>query len=402
MGSSDSGSSSVDERINVVHVITRLDVGGAQETLIRTCAGLDRSRFRPLIVTGQDTGSGGEMTGRAIEAGVEVVTQRSLRGPIRPFTDAKAISHLTATLRALKPDIVHTHSSKAGALGRVAARRAGVPNTVHTVHGWSFHEGQHIATSWTYRRLEALLAQWTDVLVTVSDTDRRSGLAAGIGKPEQYEVIRSGIALREVAAPTVRAAVRRTLGWSPSDQVVVVVGRLERQKNPTSMLLAFAKARRRVRTLRLAFVGSGTLERQTRRLIDRLGLGASVDLLGLRSDIPDILVAADLLALSSRWEGLPRVVLEAVRADLPVVSYDVGGVSEVITDGWSGRIVPQGRADLLASAIVEIVSLPNKEREVLTRRAASRLDEFSEEVMISSTERLYRHLVEVTVPAPSE
>ena len=380
------------EPARVVHLITRLDVGGAQETAVRICAGLDRQRFAPELWCGPDEGSGGSLRQVAEAAGVPVVEIGHLHGPIRPWADAAAVREVRARLAADRPAILQTHSSKAGVIGRKAVPRGSGTRVVHTVHGWSFNDSQLAPVAAGYRLIERFLAPRTDALVVVTTADRDTGLAHHIGTPEQYVVIRSGIDLDEAAGAIARDAERKALGWKPDDVVVASVGRLEAQKDPLTMVSALAAARRRVPQLRLALVGGGSLEGEVRTRAASLGVTDRLDLLGLRDDVPAVLDASDLFALSSRWEGLPRAALEATRAGLPIAATDTGGIRELIDDGVTGRLVPVGDAVALGAALVDLVEDPERARR-LASAAAERLPSFTAEQMVADTEALYDRLL---------
>jgi glycosyltransferase involved in cell wall biosynthesis len=377
--------------VGVAHVITRFDVGGAQETALRVCAGLDRERFDPVLLTGPDAGSGGSLREEAEQRGVEVVVVPALHGPIRPWSDRQAVEAVAKVLRARKVRVVQTHSSKAGVVGRVAAGRAKVDVVVHTVHGWSFNDTQSPTVAAAYRWIERALARRTDALVVVTNADRDLGLRWKIGRPEQYALVRSGIRLDE--APTRdRDAVRAELGWGKGEVVVVSVGRLEAQKDPLTLVRAVAAARRTVPSLRLALVGGGSLADEVEAAVADAGLTGRVDLLGLRTDVPDLLGAADIFALSSRFEGLPRAVLEAVRAGLPVVATDTGGVGEVVADRVSGCLVPIGDAAAMGRAITKMATDPHRAASYVAE-ARARLPQFTEARMVADTEALYDRLL---------
>lgn len=382
----------------VAHVITRLDVGGAQETAIRICAGLDRRRWSPVLVTGDDPGSGGSLRDHAERSGIPVRTVPSLRGPVRPLDDARAVRDLASFLGQISAGIVHTHSSKAGVIGRLAARRSGIAAVVHTVHGWSFNDTQPALVAATYQGIERFMAKRSNALVVVSRTDLEIGVAARIGRPEQYHLIRSGIPLKSPAKLD-RTAIRSEFGWGDGDVIVVSVGRLEPQKDPVGLVDAFASAHARDPRLRLALVGDGGLRESASNNARCRGILDRVDLLGLRYDVADLLAAADVFALASRWEGLPRAVLEATRAGIPVVTTDVGGVREIIEDGVSGRVVPVGDPAAFAAALIETVADPTRARRWAVT-AATRLAEFSEERMVADTAALYEDLQTAADPRP--
>ncbi len=371
----------------VVHVITRLDVGGAQATAVRICALLDRDRFRPVLVAGEDQGSGGSLAADATEAGVEVHHLRSLVSPVRPHRDVQAVRDLRSTFANLGVDVVHTHSSKAGALGRMAARSAGVP-AVHTVHGWSFHDGQRPIVRRGYQWIERRLASSTAALVVVTPVDEEIGLADGIGTRSQYNLIRSGIVLPPVPAAEQRLRVRSELGWGADVHGLVAVGRLAPQKDPVALIdaIAFAVAERA--QVRLAVVGDGPLRPEVEAAIARHGLADRVQLLGIRHDVAVLLAGADGFVSAARWEGLPRTVLEAVAVGVPVAVTDVGGVRDIIDPGRTGVLVPSEDPPALGRAVVDLVDHPADAR---SRAEAARLaiDEFDERTMADRTMDLY-------------
>lgn len=378
----------------VAHIITRLDVGGAQETCLQICAGLDRERFSPLIVCGPDAGSGGSLRADAEAAGVPVVVEPSLVAPIRPWHDARAVRDLTRRLRRLAPAVVHTHSSKAGVIGRVAARRAGVPVVVHTVHGWSFHEGQPRPVASAYRTVERWCAKRCDALVVVTEVDRRLGLDAGIGRPDLYHLVRSGVSIEP---PTDREArrtkIRAELGFDDGALVVGSIGRLAAQKDPLALVEVFASVVSEVPEAVLVLVGDGELRPAVEQGARDRGLGDKVRLLGIRRDVADVLLSFDVFLLTSRYEGLPRTVLEAQVASVPVVAYDVGGVQEVVVDGVTGRLVPPGRVDEAASRVTELLRDPSG-AAALAEGAKEHLPAFGVQRMVDDTQALYDELLQ--------
>lgn len=378
--------------VRVVHLITRLDVGGAQETAVRICAGLDRDRFAPELWCGPDEGSGGSLRDVARDAAVPVHTIDHLHGPIRPLAEARAVREVRARLGRDQPAVLQTHSSKAGVIGRKAVEQGSGTKVVHTVHGWSFNDSQAAPVAAAYRLIERVLAPRSDALVVVTTADRETGLANRIGRPEQYVLIRSGIDLAEQAPAGARAAVRAELGWADDDVVVASVGRLEAQKDPITMVEALSEAQAQVPKLRAVLVGGGSLEAEVRATASALDIADRLDLLGLRDDVPSLLAASDLFALSSRWEGLPRAALEAARAGLPIAATDTGGIRELIDDGVTGRLVPIGDASALAVALIALADDPDGARR-LAAAAAERLPAFTAERMVADTEALYDRLL---------
>jgi len=383
----------VDRRGKVFNVITKLAVGGAQETALRSCSLLDPARWETALVTGPESSPEGDLFEEAAALGVRVLTVPTLRRRVRPVGDLRALIDLVRLLRRERPDVVHTHSSKAGVVGRLAARLARVPVVVHTVHGWSFHEGMSPVSRKVAVAAERLAARWTTALVVVATRDAEIGIAARIGRPEQYALVRSGIdtvAFRSTAASRVDA--RRALGIPESIPVLGTVTRLCRQKDPETLLRAARLVVDARPEARLVVVGDGPLRPEVDALVERLGLGPNVSLLGPRRDVAGLLPAFDAFVLSSRWEGLPRVVVEAMAVGVPVVSTDVGGISEAIEDGVSGLLVPAGEPEALAGAILRILDEAGL-GERMRRAATARVDEFDVGVMTDRLDELYTRLL---------
>jgi glycosyltransferase involved in cell wall biosynthesis len=250
-------------------------------------------------------------------------------------------------------DLIHVHSSKAGFLGRLAAaaRRRGHV-CIFTPHGWSFWAARGIEAK-LYRRLERLAARWCRTILVVSDYERSAGLAAGVGRPDQYRVVRNGVDVRQF-----------TLSPDPVPGRVVAVGRLAPQKRPDLAVRAFARVRSRHPAAELHLVGDGPMRRQVERIIAELGLQEAVQVLGQRGDVPGLLARASCLLLSSDYEGCPFSVLEAMAAGVPVVATRVGGVPELVDDGVTGLLVEPGNHDALSKAVTELLDEPERARQL--------------------------------------
>ena len=377
----------------VFNVITKLAVGGAQETALRSCAGLRDAGWEVTLVTGPESSPEGDLFNEARRLGARVVTVTALGRRISPRADLRAVVALVRLFRRERPDVVHTHSSKAGLVGRLAARLARVPVVVHTVHGWSFHDGMAPANRAAAVALERLAARWTDAIVVVADHDRVVGCAARIGRPDAYALARSGIDLRAYrAASGARAHARALVGVADGALVVGTVTRLCRQKDPGTLLRAARLLVDACPASRLIVVGDGPLRAECERLIDDLDLRRHVTLLGSRADVAQILPAFDVFALSSRWEGLPRVVLEAMAVGVPVVASAVGGVAEAVEHRVTGLLVEPGAPAALAEALALLL----QDRALaaqLSDQASSRVEGFDAGAMVRQLESLYLDLL---------
>jgi glycosyltransferase involved in cell wall biosynthesis len=278
---------------------------------------------------------------------------------------------------ARRADVIHAHSSKGGFLARVAAllaRRTEI--CIFTPHAWSFWAGGRLERR-LYRLLERLAARWCRTIVVVSDDERIAGLAARIGKPKQYRVIPNGVEPEEFSATP-----------DPVQGRVLMVGRLARQKRPDVAVLAFAQVLARHPSATLHLVGDGPLRSEVDALVTELGLRDSVELLGVRRDVPSLLSRASCLLLTSDYEGCPYSILEAMAAAVPVVATSVGGVPEFV-DERSGVLVEPGRPDALADALSDLLRSPEQARElgVAGRERVKR--EFTLRAMTEAVSMLY-------------
>lgn len=385
--------------ISVVHVITKLELGGAQENTIYTCAHLDRSRFRVALVYGP----GGILDDQLepLEDTTRLVPMPELVREIRPRTDAAAFSALRSTLWRLQAEhwkhehdetafIVHTHSSKAGILGRTAAKAAEVPIVVHSIHGFGFHEGQHPLKQAVFVNAERAAGRITDAFIGVSRSNLDEARAKGIIRPGQRaELIRSGMQLGPVrAAEGRRRVTREALGYDVEDEVILAISNLKPQKDPLTLVRAMRLlAAQRPRAV-LLVAGDGELRSRVEVEIARGELEGRVRLLGWRRDIPDLLAACDVVALSSIFEGLPRAAVLAVAARRPFVGTRVDGTPEIIIDGRNGYLVPPRNPNALAQALAKaLVSRP------IDPADETRILEWDGDRMVRQQEDLYEELV---------
>ena len=295
-------------RPRVAHVITRLIVGGAQENTLASVVELRRrGRFAADLVLGPTFGPEGSLVSEAHAHGVEPCLVSSLRREVNPVLDPIAVLSLVRVFRRGEYDVVHTHSSKAGILARLAARIVRVPVVVHTVHGWGFNDRQWPVVRATYIFLKRRCAAFTDALITVTPRDAERGLSLGIGRPDLYTTIRSGIDLARFEFPVrSREDMRAELRLENDDRVVMSIMRLSPQKAPLDLIEAAALLIRDVPNARIVIVGDGPMRTAVEARRTALKLDDHVVLTGLRRDVPDLLRAADVLVLSSLWEGLQR------------------------------------------------------------------------------------------------
>lgn len=386
-------------KIKVAHVITRLDMGGAQFNTLYTVSHLNRGQFEPALLYG----AGGVMDKKA--EGLPAFVVPGLDRALCPRKDLRAFFALRRIFRELQPDIVHTHSSKAGILGRLAARAAGVPAIVHTFHGFGFTPGQSFPARKIFETAEKICAPISDALVFVSEANRAEALQKGIGNPGRYRLIRSGIELgrypakinraEKLAALGLRAISGRAVRLPEDARIVLSIGNLKPQKNPLDMVRTAALVCAQEPKAVFIFAGDGPLRAETERLAVGLGLQDNFFLPGWRDDGAQLLALAEVYALSSLWEGLPRSLVEALKSGLPSVAYRCDGVSDLLDDGKAGFAIPIGPDSPRLAA--EKISAILADRQLADRLRAGALGKdlqaFDIDFMVKQQEELYLKLL---------
>lgn len=360
-----------------VFIATYPPDGGVAEHVISIVRGLDPELWRFKVAC---------LPGSLVElklAGLSNVELRHLKGR-HPRPHPRDWLDLPQMLKLVgDADIVHAHSSKAGFLVRLAAALRGRRSrTIFTPHAWSFWAAGGTERR-AYSTLERIAARWCRAIVAVSESERATGIAAKIGRPEQYRVISNGINPAAYASDV-----------APLPGKIVMVGRLSRQKRPDIAIRALSILRQTHPGACLDIVGGGPLLGQTEALVADLGLEVSVRLLGDRSDVPDLLARATCFLLTSDYEGCPLAVLEAMATGLPVVATDVGGLQELVVAGETGLLVQARRPDLFAAALAELLSNGERARKLGAAGRRRLRERFSAERMVADTEALYREVAE--------
>jgi glycosyltransferase involved in cell wall biosynthesis len=374
--------------MRVLHAITLLELGGAQRNTLDTVTLLDRGRFEVALACGV----GAELDGEARRiADLRLFSLPHLVREVRPGADRAALAELRGAIRAFQPDIVHTHSSKAGVLGRLAARLEGVPATVHSIHGFGFGAHQGAPVRWAFLAAERLAARFTDHFIAVSRRNLKEGVGLGLLDPERASVIRSGIVLRAFRERAGGAAVRRELGIPAGVPLVLQVACFKPQKAPERFVELAARLVRRFPAAHFVLAGDGELRPALEALRRAAGLAGRLHLPGWRRDVPALLDAATVATLTSRFEGLPRALVEARAAGVPVAAMAVDGVDEVVHDGVNGFLVREGDVAALAERVAALLG-DAALRERLAAAAAAGLEEFERDTMVRQQEVLYEAL----------
>lgn len=388
-------SAEIQHPVPVLHPITRLIVGGAQENTMYTAALLDKRRYRTEILCGPQTGSEGSLIEEVRARNIPLTILPDLLRQVSPLHDLRALRQMRRRMLERCYTIVHTHSSKAGILGRLAAHRAGTPVIIHTIHGWSFHDYMSPAVRLTYILLEQLTASFTDALIVVARRDIEKGLRAGIGQPEQYHLIRSAIPFDEFDPAQVdRVAARAELGIRLDAVVVGNVGRFSSQKNPLDWVRTAGIIGRARSQAHFLLVGDGPLRAQVETALAQEGLLERTTLTGLRRDVPRLMAAMDIFLLSSLWEGLPRVIPQAMAMGLPVVANTADGVDEAVLDGKTGFLCAPGDTDSLAQRCLELIDAPVLREQMSQRGRLLAAQEFDLRPMVRQINELYTSLLE--------
>jgi glycosyltransferase involved in cell wall biosynthesis len=390
--------------MRVAHVITRLIVGGAQENTIASVLGLaSRPGIEVSLVSGPTSGPEGSLQGAFVEKPGMLTIIPPLVRPVHPWKDLLAYRQLIRHFRLVRPDIVHTHSGKAGILGRLAASKAGIPIIVHSIHGPSFGAFQGLLPNLLFRAAERYAGRVTTHFVCVADAMKQQYLAAGIGKPEMYSRVFSGFLLDPFLSSTNNLQLRAKLGLLPEHVVVGKIARLFRLKGHEDLFDIAPALVRQCPNLRFLLVGDGEWRGRFEARTRGLGLEKHFIFTGLvqPSEIPALVGIMDFLVHLSRREGLPRALPQALAAARPVIAYDCDGAKEVCRNGETGFLVPIGDIANLSSRIVQLAQDPAlRERLGCAGRQLVRKS-FSLETMVDALQELYLRLTQQLTPRES-
>lgn len=384
-----------DHKIKVLRVIARLNIGGPAIHVVLLSAGLDRARFESLLVSGSENPGEGSMLDYALSHGVqpaiipEIVGEFSL-GP----RELKALVRLYRLMRRERPQVVHTHTAKAGFVGRLAARLACVPVVVHTFHGHVLHGYYGPRKTQLLRRMERALAGLSDCLITVSEQVKRDLVTYGVAAADYIRVISLGLELDPfLKSDRYHGAFRRELQLKGLERLVGIVGRIFPIKNHHLFLDAAALVAREDPAARFVIVGDGILRPELERHAREIGIADRVIFTGWRRDLPDIYADLHVLTVTSNNEGTPVSAIEAMAAGCPVVATRVGGLPDLISEGKTGYLVPPGNASAVATTVLRVLHQPEMARCMgETARQVAR-ERFSAPRLISDMEQLYLELL---------
>jgi glycosyltransferase involved in cell wall biosynthesis len=362
------------ELMKIFYIITRGGSGGAQTNVLELIRGF-QDKFEVILATGEE----GFLTESALSLGAKVHILPSLMRSVNPFQDIQALKEILSVIRQHKPDLLHLHSSKAGLLGRLAAKLSNTPS-VFTDHGWAFAA----QLPWYWKLLaipsEWLAARWCSKIITVSEYDLSLAIQYGIASQDKLARIYLGLPDTVYRANPAKIELAK----------IVMVARFSPQKNQALLLQALAGIDK---PFELIFVGDGPTQSQAESLTHELGLEKQVKFLGARSDVEKILKDADIFVLSTNWESFGLVLVEAMRANLPVVVSDVGGVSEVIVDGETGFLVPKSDVITMREKLTQLIANPDL-RIRMGQAGRKRYEtNFTIKRMLSQTSEVYKTVI---------
>jgi glycosyltransferase involved in cell wall biosynthesis len=379
----------------VVRIIARLNIGGPAIHATLVTDRLDPLRYATTLVTGAEDAAEGNylaLHGRTSEG---LVHLPALGREIRGLRDLGSLWALIRVIREVRPHVVHTHAAKAGTLGRIAARLCRVPVVVHTYHGHVLRGYFSPRKEQIFRAIERWLARWTDELVAVTPRVRQELLDLGIGRADRFSVVPLGLDLeRFTRAEALRGQLRQELGLSPSTPLVGIVARLVPIKAHEVFLDAASRMHRSRPDIHFVVVGDGERRAALESDAHARGLAPHVHFLGWRADLERIYADLDVVVLTSRNEGSPVALIEAMAAGRPVVSTDVGGVSDVVDEGVTGWLVPDGDAGALAARTLAVLASPDGGADVGAAARAGVLTRFGADRLLSDMDALYTRLLQ--------
>ena len=388
----------------VIHVITRLDHGGSAQNTMLTALGHDRAQFEPIVVAGHSgcwDAQGGQLATeencRKLEkAAIRWVLLPSLTREVHPIKDAQALWQLIRLFLHERPALVHTHTSKAGVLGRIAAWITRVPVIVHTPHGHVFYGHFGPFQSWLFLQIERVLTVITDRLIALTDAERQDHLDRAVGKADRFSVVPSGIDRERFGRA--RAQGKHKPDWfgCPPDALVVgSVGWLTDIKGHEYLIAAVAKLKQDFPSLHLVIIGSGDRHDDLLQQAESAGLRGAVHLLGHRDDVEACLAGMDLFVLPSLNEGMGRALIEAMAAGLPVIASRVGGIPAVISHERTGLLVPPRDADALAEALRRLLDRPEWAKQLGVAASHSVDSRYGSASMVHAIESIFAEALSV-------
>lgn len=380
------------EKIRVLHIITRLDKGGSADNTLLSVLGLNKEVFKVDLLSGKTNFPSPKLIQLKEQNLIQYKEIGQLARAIHPFKDISALSQLYQYIKKGRYDIVHTHSSKAGLLGRLAARMAGVKHIIHTPHGHIFYGYYGRCLSFMFIILERWAARFTEKIITLTNAGKEEHVQYKIAPAHKFITIHSGLELGSLQPSDTKNDVAKEFNIDKSDKLIGTVARLVPIKGHEFLLKAAPLVLQHYPNTTFLLIGDGPLRKKLENLAQQLNFFDKIVFSGMREDIPRLLNAIDIFVLPSLNEGMGRVLIEAMVLAKPIVATRVGGVPDVVEDGSSGLLVPPADPDALADAICTIMKNPALASK-LASHAAIRSQKFSHTEMIRQLENLYKSVM---------
>jgi glycosyltransferase involved in cell wall biosynthesis len=390
--------------MKIVHIITRLILGGAQENTLITCKLLAQRGHDVTLITGPAIGPEGELFNQTKGQDYKIIVVNRLIRAINPLSDTLSYYQIKKLLRQLQPDVVHTHSAKAGILGRFAGYGLkgkwgeNLPAIVHTIHGLAFHQYQNRALNKFYIAIEKSAAKRTDFFISVADAMTEQATAVGIGRPEQFTTAYSAIKEDDFLEPISqerRTDFRRKYRINEDAIVLVSIARLFMLKGHKYIIASAKQLSERFENCVWLFVGDGNLAEHLKQQVRQLGLAERIKFTGLLppGEIPLAIQSSDILVHCSLREGLARTLPQAMLCGRPAVSFDVDGAREVVNDS-TGRLIEPKNVEQLIKACAELIEDENLRKKLGENGRESVIEKFAPETMVDTIEAVYRRLLQ--------
>ncbi len=373
--------------INVLHIHTLPIVSGSGINTFLSMNGINGDEFRADLACAPN----GRLVEMVKDHGMDVITFRNMVQPLNPLKDILITLELAGYLRKHRYHIVHTHNSKAGFVGRLAAKIACVPVIIHTVHGYAFHDQEPPWRRFLFRNLERLASSWCDRIIFISQPLIDWALRERICRAEKTVKIYSGIDLRNFSPVSVKKKTELKKRWNIKKQecVIGIVSKLWEGKGHKLLIDAFARVQKRHENLKLVIVGEGYLEDELKRYVKRLKIEDSVIFTGFQSDVANSLACIDIAVLPSFFEGMGRVILEAMAMEKPVIASNVGGIPDLVKNDINGILISPGDVDGLAQGLDTLLSNEKMAKDMGRKGRKMITETFSSETMVSGIRDLY-------------
>lgn len=372
-------------KIKLLQIITKLELGGAQLSTLDLIKELDRDSYDIYLISSDE----GILINDALSVpDLRVNLISTLKGEINIFNDIKCLFFIYKFIKKNNIEIVHTHSSKAGIIGRWAAKLAGVKVIIHTVHGWEFHKFQNKIKRSFYVFLERITAMITDKIISVTNYDISKGLKNKIGSTNKYNLVRYGIRKEEFGLSG-NGLIKKNWGIENGSFVVGMIGCFKPQKSPLDFIRLAEKAFKQFVDIKFIMVGDGELKEKAIALTEKLNLQNKFLFLGWQRNIPEILSSFDVLVLTSLWEGLPLVFLEAMASSKPIIANDISGNREIIENGVNGFLVKPRDCNALAERVIQLAQNRNLARQMGSQGNAIFNSDFNLQQMVERVQGVY-------------